>query len=980
MTAYRLPAGGAIDRDAPISFVVDGRRLGGFEGDTLASALLAQNIWLMGRSFKRHRPRGPMSAGVEEPNALFTVGVGGREEPNSQATRVALYDGLVARSQNHWPSLSIDAGALLDRAAPLLPAGFYYKTFKWPPFAWPLYERIIRSLAGLGPAPSRPDPDDYAERHAHTDLIVIGLGVAGLAAARAGVEAGLSVMVVEQASTPALDLSDITINGADAKTFFRDQIAALRSDGAKVLFKTTAFGLYDHGLIGAVERLVAPGEAPAPGAPAQRLWRIRARNTVLATGAIERPLAFTDNDRPGIMLASAAVAYAQRYGVAVGESPVIVTAGNSGYRSAVALSQMGVRVTSIFDLRPKSDIPDVALDAAATIGARVNSDVTAVNPRGVACIDGVVVAHKGGGDVRVSCDALLVSGGWTPTVHLHAQSRSAMIPDRRWRAMVPARTAGAIQSVGACAGTDGVAACWREGWLTGQAVAESHGLRIGDNPSPAFLEPALGLAGGVSPILPQHDPKRTFVDLQNDVTIADIALAVREGYDATEHAKRYTTLGMGADQGKTSGVIGLQALANARGDEGAILAPTTYRPPFTPVTLGALAAGRTGGHVAPTRRSPLHAVFEAEGAVFQTSGHWLRPRAFPRDRETGRASAVREARAVRSAVGIADASTLGKIWIEGPQATALLESVYANPAATCAVGRARYAFLLSDDGAVHDDGVLQRWRENGFLLTTSTVRLADILARLEYFRDVVLGGLDADICDVTEAWSGAIVAGPMSVQAISAALPDADLPAPQGLTTVTFRGRTFRIARVSYSGERAYEIYAPPDSVVDLWRRLVETARGLGGAPYGLDALDWLRIEKGHIAVGAEIDGRATARDLGLSRWARKAGGYAGAVGAARPAMKAAGRLELVGLKTMSGTALDGAVLTDSTGAACGHVTSTGYGVGIEAPVALGFVRDGRTRYGERLAASAPTRRSSAEIVIVSPCRFDPEGVRTHGG
>lgn len=976
MSAYRLATGGAIDRARPITFSVDGVGRGGFAGDTLASALLAQDVWLMGRSFKRHRPRGPMAVGVEEANALFTVGVGGRAEPNTQATRVALYNGLVARSQNAWPSLAFDLGGILDAAAPMFPAGFYYKTFKWPRWAWPFYEGVIRRMAGLGPAPILPDPDDYAQCYAHADLVVIGLGIAGLAAARAGIAAGLSVIVIEQAAAPGQDLGDIDIDGLAAPAALAAKVEALRAHGARVLLNTTAFGLYDHRLVGAVERLCAHGQ---PSDPAQRLWRIRAREIIVTTGAIERPLAFSDNDRPGVMLAAAAASYAIRFGVAVGATPVIATAGDSGYRSAVALSRAGVLVGEILDLRPTSEIPAAAQSAAAAIGARVKAGIAGLRPIGTRRIAGVKVTTADGREDRLPCDALLVSGGWTPAVHLYAHARGPLAPDPRWRAMVPASPETSIRSAGACAGTDGAAACWRDGWRAGQAAAAALGRPAPDDRPPDIREPGLSLTNAAAPILPIHAPKRTFVDFQNDVTAADISLAVREGYDAPEHAKRYTTLGMGADQGKTSGVIGLRTLAAARGDPDDLLAPTTYRPPFMPVTLGALAAGRTGAHLTPTRRSPLYAMIEAEGAEFQTSGAWLRPRVFPRPGESRRAATAREAKHVRTAVGVTDASTLGKIWIEGPHAAALLDAVYASPIAPCPVGRARYAFLLNDDGAVHDDGVLQRWGEHSYLLTTSTVRLADVLARLEYFRDVVLGGLDADVCDLTEAWSGLIIAGPLSAKAIATAFQDPPSPAAQGLAQGNFRGAQIRIARISYSGERAYEVYMPPDIVAAAWSVVIAAARAFGGGPYGLDALDWLRIEKGHIAAGAEIDGRASARDLGLARWTKKTPTYAGAIGAARPAFQEPGRLELVGIRTVSGAALDGAVLCDGDGAACGHVTSTGFGVGLGAPVALALLRDGRSRLGERLFVAAPTRGANAEVIVEAPCRFDPQGTRSHG-
>ena len=975
MTAYRLRSGGAVDRKRPITFIVDGRTYSGLDGDTLASGLLASGVWLMGRSFKRHRPRGVMSAGVEEANALFTVGVGGRSEPNTQATRVDLYDGLVARSQNHWPSLAFDTGALLDVAAPLFPAGFYYKTFKWPARAWPLYESVIRRLAGLGPAPRDADPDDYAERDAHADVLVVGLGLAGIAAACTAAAAGLRVIALEQNAEAGIALADVRIDGATAPRALAQMVRDLQSAGVRVLFRTTAFGMYDHGLVGAVERLAQPGRFAEV---AQRLWRIQARTIVLATGAIERPIAFTNNDRPGVMLASSAALYATQYGVAVGAAPVVVTCGDHGYRSALALVQAGVSVAAILDLRPREAIPEAAVAAAATCGVTLFPNVTALRTHGVARVTGLSFI-SGGRPVRLACDATLVSGGWTPAVHLHAQARTPLASNSAWRAVIPAASQGPVQSAGICAGADGALEAWLDGQRAGRRAALACGRNAPQYRPPEIDEPPLGACGGALPVMASFDAKRTFIDLQNDVTAADIALAAREGYGAPEHTKRYTTLGMGADQGKTSGVLGLHLIAAAQDADAATLAPTTYRPPFTPVTLGALAGGRTGANLTPTRRSLLHSLFEAAGASFQTSGAWLRPRNFPLPGETRTASTDREARMVRGRVGVTDASTLGKIWVEGPDAATLLDSVYASAIGSCPIGRARYAFLLNDDGGVHDDGVVQRWGTDAFLVTTSTVRLADVLARIEFFRDVVLRGLDADVVDLTEAWSGVIVAGPQSAAAIAAVLGDARLPAPQGLLQTVWRGEPLRIARISYSGERAYELYTPPDLVASLWGAVLAQALDRGGGPYGLDALDWLRVEKGHIAVGAEIDGRATARDLGLGRWMKKGLDFAGALGASRPAFLEPGRLELVGLRTVSGSAREGGVLIDVSGAACGHVTSTGFGVGLETPVALAVLRNGRSRWGERLAVAAPTRRAGADVIVDAPCRFDPSGARCLG-
>jgi heterotetrameric sarcosine oxidase alpha subunit len=972
MSGVRLATGGVIDRAQAISFDVDGARFTGFTGDTLASALLASGQMLMGRSFKRHRPRGLLSAGPEEPNALFGVGVGGRFEPNTRATQVALYEGLTARSQNRWPSLHFDMLALLDRAAPLLPAGFYYKTFKSPLQAWRLYEHVIRALAGLGDPPHMADPDAYGERFEHADVLVVGLGLAGLAAARAAVEAGLRVIAVEQDSLVggALFGSTARIDGAPGLEFAVAQRAKLEDLGVTVLMRTTAFGIYDHGLVGLVQRLAEPGQMP-PGAIAQRLWKVRAKHIVLAAGAIERPLVFAGNDRPGVMLAQAGAVYAQRFAVAVGQSAILVAGSDSDYDVLNALREAGVRVSAVLDHRPIDTIGADARAAANNI-APLYSDATVAKTYGARSVEAIVF-RTGAENLKLDCDALLCAGGWTPTLHLHAHALGGQRFDPSLGVFVPDGAGGPVRAAGACNGAASPEACWNEGWRAGADTAASCGRTQPPNPAPCFDAPLAAHAGFAAP--PQSAPARSkiaFVDFQNDVTVADIALAHQEGYESVEHLKRYTTLGMGTDQGKTSNLTGLRALAMHRGVTPDAIGLTTYRPPFTPVTLAALARGHSGAHLEPLRRSPVFAALQESGAQMQTSGLWLRPRYFSTGGESLEEAARREAFAVRTRVGLTDASTFGKFEITGPDAAAFLDLVYATAIKSIKVGKARYAVMLNDDGRVFDDGTIWRIDEQCFFVTASTARTSAVLQRLEYFRDVVTPHLTVDVCDVSEAWSAFVVAGPGSRTVVSGALSLMRTLAPQDVVATD----DMRIARISYSGEHAYEVYLRPEASLGMWRVLESIVSQQGGALYGLEALEWLRVEKGHIAVGAEIDGRTTADDLGLKRWVKKAP-HAGAVGASLPALLLDDRLRLVGLCSQTGASIpEGAPLVDESGVQCGRVTSSAFGVGVGAHIALGLLKNGRARHGEILSAASATRKRHVRVQVTDACAYDSAGAR----
>jgi glycine cleavage system aminomethyltransferase T/NADPH-dependent 2,4-dienoyl-CoA reductase/sulfur reductase-like enzyme len=910
---------GGNDR-ATLRFTFDGVEYRARPGDTLAAALLANGIGLVGRSFKYHRPRGIMAAGVEEPNALVTVGEGGRTEPNTRATDVFVYDGLVARSQNRWPSLAFDVGAVNGLIAPFLAAGFYYKTFFGPPKRWMFYEKFIRRAAGLGRAPTDADPDHYEHRSAFCDLLVVGAGPAGIAAAVAAARDAKRVILVEQdCIVGGSALADDAPPPADAE--------ALRTAGIRLLVRTTASGLWDDGFVTLAERLTEPGQAPLPGRPAQRLWHVRAERIVLATGAFERPLTFAGNDRPGVMLSQAVRTYIHRFGVLPGNRVVIATNNDDAYATADAIAEGGGKVVAILDERdapPASRFP--------TFG-----DARPIATRGRAHHLASVEADIGGEQQRFHADLLVVSGGFTPAVHLHSQAGGALDWRADLQAFVPGESRQAVSSIGSAAGE---------------------------------IEPIAPAS-----TVPLRHPKSSFIDFQNDVTAADIDLAWREGYRSVEHVKRYTTLGMATDQGKTSNMAALARLAGAAGVDIPQAGLTRFRAPFTPLTLAAMAGPDAGGHIAPSRRLALHDRHMKLAPLWQPLGYWHRPRAYPVAGENLQQAATREARAVRTAAGIVDVSTLAKFIVAGPDAAAFLELVCATGIAKLAVGRGRYTIMLREDGMVMDDGTVWRLDETRYLVTSSTGGADRMEAHLSYVHRVLAPTLRVSIIPQQEQLAGIALAGPLAIEVLSG-LIDATPPAHMGLTTATLAGVSVLILAASYSGERAFEVYAPGFDAGPVWDALEAAVRARGGYPYGLEALDSLRVEKGHVVIGAEADGRTTADDLGMGRMQRKAGGFIGAQALLRPALSAPGRMQLVGVAAADPIP-EGAMLIARDGAPVeGHVTSATARVLGDGSLALALLVNGHERIGETILASSPTRGRQVRVTIGDPVSYDPEGAR----
>ena len=1000
LQAFRLPTGGRIDRGAALRFTFDGRAYDGFAGDTLASALLANGVHLVGRSFKYHRPRGIMTAGAEEPSALIQLErQAGRSDPNMRATELELYAGMNAASQNRWPSLAFDVGAINDLLSPLLPAGFYYKTFLWPAAWWSsVYEPFIRRAAGLGRAPARPDPDRYLHRHAHCDVLVVGAGPAGLMAAVAAGRSGARVILAERdAELGGSLLSEsgtlADFDGLAGDAGLKAVVRELESmPEVTILRRTTAFGYLDHNYLALAERVADHLPVPPSGQPRQRLWRVRARQVVLATGAIERPLVFGGNDRPGVMLASAARTYLNRYAVRPGNRAMVVTNNDSAYAAAIDLARAGVTVEAIVDLRasPGGDLPK----AAAAMGLTVLPGAAVVATDGRRRLRRAWVASlladgtpSTGQPQGFHCDCLLMSGGWNPTVHLFSQSRGKLRFDDTATAFVPDRSMQAEHSAGACNGAVSLQACFAEGAQAGAEAAKAAGFRASTMGELEVREPAAGPILAAWSVPTRTARAKAFVDFQNDVTAKDLGIAVHEGFQSIEHVKRFTTTGMGTDQGKTSNVNALAIVAAKRGITIPAVGTTTFRMPYTPVPFGMLAGPHSMELFDPIRRTPSHDWATAQGAVFEDVGNWKRARYFPRAGEDMHAAVQRECVAVRQGVGLFDASTLGKIDLQGPDAAELLNRVYTNAWTKLEVGRCRYGLMLRDDGMVFDDGVTARLGPGHFHMTTTTGGAPRVLAWLEEWLQTEWPDLRVYCTSVTEQWAAIAVVGPQSRALLQAAGTDIDL-ANDAFPHLAFKtgqiaGIPARAFRISFSGEMAYEINVPWGYGAALWAALWAAGQPLGVVPYGTESMHVLRAEKGYIIVGQDTDGTVTPYDLGMDWIVGKAKkDFIGKRGLARAGIQAAGRKQLVGLLTSDpATVLEEGAQVVATETVprppvpmIGHVTSSYYSANAGRSIAMALVEGGHSMEGQTVYVPMPDRVIAA--TIAKPVFVDPEGVR----
>jgi heterotetrameric sarcosine oxidase alpha subunit len=978
LTSFRLPQGGRIDRSQRLDFSFDGKPMQGFAGDTLASALLANGQQLIGRSFKYHRPRGILTAGAAEPNALVTVGSGARTEPNTRATMLELYQGLKARSQNRWPSLDFDIGAVNGLLSPFLSAGFYYKTFMWPAAFWEkIYEPLIRKAAGLGRAAYEKDPDSYEKHWGHCDLLVIGSGPAGLGAALTAGRAGARVILADE----GFELGGSVLSETAASEVIRDIVVELESlPNVRLLTRTTIFGWYDSNVFGAVERVQKHLAAVDVNRPVERLWRIAAKHAILATGAEERPLVFGGNDVPGVMLTGAMRSYLNRQAIAPGKRTVIFTNGPAGYQTAADLEAKGLEVAAIIDSR--NDAPTAWCGTARVIAGAVVSDA-----HGGKLVTGVTVS-KNGASEQIAADALAMSGGWSPVIHLAchrgakpqwSQAKSAFLaPDEQ----------DGLTIAGSAAGVWSLRACLGDGAVKAQTILERLGF---PRAAPAFAvekdeqsddEPLWSIPGARG---------KAFVDFQNDVHVKDIQLAVREGYGHVELAKRYTTSGMATDQGKLSNVNAIGILAQARGITPGDVGTTTFRPFYTPVSFGALTGAHRGGHFQPVRKSPLHDWAGKNGAIFVETGLWYRSAWFPREGEkTWRESVDREVLNVRQNAGLCDVSTLGKIEIAGKDAAEFLDRIYCNAFSKLQVGKARYGLMLREDGFIYDDGTTSRLSESRFFMTTTTAYAAGVMTHLEFCSQVLWPQLHVQMASVTDQWAQMAIAGPKSRKILQAIVDDdiADSAVPflAAREVTLFGGRlTGRLFRISFSGELAFELAVPAGYGKAVADAIMQVGAANGIAPYGTEALGVLRIEKGHV-THSEINGTVTPGDLGFGRMVSTTKpDFIGKAMLGREGLQSAGRLQLVGVKPIDPkeTFRTGAhILADGAPPSLendqGYVTSSCFSPNLGHTIGLALVKRGPERLGETVSVWNGLKNEFTKAVLCSPVFIDPQNEKLH--
>ena len=976
----RIAGKGLIDRDRPIRFSFDGKPIEAFDGDTVASALLANDVALTGRSFKYHRPRGVVTAGSDEPNALISVGPGIDIAPNTRATMQEVYDGLIARSQNRWPSLKFDAMAINDLFSPFLAAGFYYKTFMWPRAFWEaLYEPIIRRAAGLGALSGAPDPDRSEKAYAHCDVLVIGAGPAGLMAAEAAAEAGADVILAtEENRVGGRLLSESeTIDGESGDVWADARVARLAARGnVRVMTRTTVTGAYDNGTFGALERValhVTPGEGPPPTC----FWRITAGRAILAAGALERSIAFPKNDRPGIMSAAAIRTYLHRYGVSPGQRIAVFGNNDDAHRTAADLTEAGIKVAALIDTRE---------DATTSGDWPFYPGADVIETQGRLRLEGITIRKPGGGTLRIGADALAVSGGWNPAVHLMCHMNGRPVWNENIAAFVPRENAvPGLIPCGAANGVFSTRACLEDGIRAASDALTA----LGRKSSFVALPEADDTPYRLSPKWVVEAPGRTWLDLQNDVTTKDVTLAAKENFRSVEHMKRYTTQGMATDQGKGSNVTALALLADATGRTIADTGTTTFRPPYTPVAISSMGAGHSGKGFAPERFTTSHAASVKAGAPMIEAGLWYRPSYFPEPGEaTWREACDREVRMVRERVGVADVSTLGKIDIQGPDAGAFLDFVYTNTFSTLKEGRVRYGLMLREDGHVMDDGTTARLGANHYLMTTTTAAAGPVMAHLEFVAQGLRPDLNVRLVSATEQWAQFAVAGPKA-QAVLDTLVDEDVTDADwpfmSCRDVHVSGVPGRLFRISFSGERGYELAVPARYGASLWRLLLAQAEIFGGGAYGMEALNVLRIEKGFI-THAEIHGRTTAFDIGMQGMMSRKKEFIGKALAARPGLLDPSRERLVGLRpkdpqnemTAGGFLFErGAAPTRAN--AQGYTTSVCYSPTLETPLALGFVKSGPDRLGEDMRFVDHLRGLDFAVELTHPVTFDEEGGRMRG-
>jgi len=984
MTSVRKDNYGKINRDKAVSFTWDNKEYSGYQGDSLASALLANDIKIVGRSFKYHRPRGVMSCGVEESGALVTIGSGSKRDPNVRATTQELYEGLDAKGQNAFPSVNFDFGGINNYLGRFFAAGFYYKTFMGlPPFEWGkgtgiwmVFEKIIRKAAGMGKASREPDPDSYEHANDFCDVLVVGSGPAGVAAAKEAANQNLNVILIEQDSL--LGGNKLAEKEFDPSLLHKQ----LESNNIRIMSRTTAFGVYDNTVVGALERVTDHISNPNTSLPRQRFRTIRAKHIILASGALERHIAFNNNDIPGVMTANAARHYLNRYGVLTGKNIVITTNNDSVYQTAIELHVAGSKVT-ILDSRK-----DISIDLPKEIELHLETLPFSINgSKKIESLD-VCKAKDKKNKYTIICDQVLVSGGWSPIVNLVSHRGIKPVWNKENLCFVPGDIKENITVVGSARGIWNTDDCVESGIVGANEAMNTLGI---DRKEISF--PSVGgwsnSIDALYEVKSNKFPSKSFIDFQHDVTAEDVRLAHREGFVSVEHLKRYTTLGMANDQGKMGNIIGLSLMAEQLDKTIPEVGTTVFRPPYTPVPIGALTGRNVDKHFRPLRVTPMHQWNIDHGAKMIDVGLYQRPWYYPENNETLSESYIREATIVRKTVGICDVTSLGKISIQGPDATEFVNRIYTNPFAKLPIGKARYGIMLRDDGIVMDDGTSWRLGENEYFMTTSTAAAAKVMSWLEELLQTRWTDLKVNVTSVSEQWAGAAIAGPKSRDVLNECVFDPNeitnenLPFMGVLQTKLKDGTPCRVVRISFSGELAYEMYIESDYAHGMMDILWENAQKYDGCLYGLEALGALRVEKGHV-TGAELDGRVTIDDAGLGKMASTKKSYIGSAMRKRGVLSADDREMLVGFFPINEneTFNAGTIVCEKNnikGQGVGRITSVTHSPELGHWIGIGFVKGGLAKWKDiTLVGADPVRNKQMEIKVVSPHMIDPEGKRMY--